>query len=82
MIRFDMSAEWPKERLYDFAENIVQRRLERLEDVAQVDVRGMRTPELQVNLDPARMRVWFRDAGAWGGLLFIAAYSCLIMPLK
>ncbi|MBW1831168.1 MAG: hypothetical protein DRH23_03015 [Deltaproteobacteria bacterium] len=27
--------------------------------------------------DPATMRVWFRDAGAWGGLLFIIAYSCL-----
>lgn len=27
--------------------------------------------------DPATMRVWFRDAGAWGGLLFIAAYSVL-----
>ena len=27
--------------------------------------------------DPATMRVWFQDAGAWGGLLFIAAYSCL-----
>ena len=27
--------------------------------------------------DPATMRVWFRDAGAWGGLLFVAAYSIL-----
>ena len=27
--------------------------------------------------DPATMRVWFQDAGAWGGLLFIAAYSLL-----
>jgi uncharacterized membrane protein YdjX (TVP38/TMEM64 family) len=27
--------------------------------------------------DPATMRVWFRGAGAWGGVLFIAAYSCL-----
>jgi len=27
--------------------------------------------------DPARMRVWFQDAGPWGGVLFIAAYSCL-----
>jgi len=28
-------------------------------------------------LDPATMRVWFQEAGPWGGLLFIAAYSCL-----
>jgi len=27
--------------------------------------------------DPATMRVWFQDAGAWGGLLFIATYSLL-----
>ena len=26
--------------------------------------------------DPATMRVWFRDAGVWGGVFFIAAYSC------
>jgi HAE1 family hydrophobic/amphiphilic exporter-1 len=56
VLRFDLSAEWPKARLYDFAENIVQRRLERLEGVAQVSISGVRTPELQVNLDPARLR--------------------------
>ena len=27
--------------------------------------------------DPATMRVWFREAGPWGGVLFIVAYSCL-----
>lgn len=27
--------------------------------------------------DPQAMRVWIREAGAWGGLLFVAAYSCL-----
>ena len=69
VIRFDMSADWPKERLYDFAENIVQRRLERLEDVAQVDVRGMRTPELQVNLVPARMRAHRVDVRSLVALL-------------
>jgi HAE1 family hydrophobic/amphiphilic exporter-1 len=56
VIRFDVSAPWPKERLYDFAEQTLQRRLERLEGVAQVNVNGLRTPELQVNLDPARMQ--------------------------
>ena len=30
VMRFDLSASWPKERLYDFAENVLQRRLERL----------------------------------------------------
>ena len=28
-------------------------------------------------LDPATMRVWFRKAGPWGGVLFIGAYACL-----
>ncbi len=56
VLRFDLSAGWPEERLYEFAETIVQRRLERLEGVAQVGVGGVRTPELQINLDPARMQ--------------------------
>lgn len=29
------------------------------------------------SLDPATMRVWFREAGPWGGALFVAAYSFL-----
>lgn len=56
VVRFDLSAQWPVERLYDFAENVVQRRLERLEGVAQVSVGGLRTPEMQVNLDLGRLR--------------------------
>ena len=27
--------------------------------------------------DPATMRVWFQEAGVWGGIFFIAAYSFL-----
>ena len=27
--------------------------------------------------DPATMRVWFQNAGVWGGVLFIVAYSLL-----
>ncbi|TDI13932.1 MAG: efflux RND transporter permease subunit [Acidobacteria bacterium] len=56
ILRVDLSADWKKERLYEFTEDIVQRRLERLEGVAQVDIRGLRTPELQINLDPDRLR--------------------------
>lgn len=56
VLRFDVSASWPSEQLFDFVENVVQRRLERLEGVAQVDVGGLRTPELQINLDPARLQ--------------------------
>ncbi|MGB8330042.1 MAG: VTT domain-containing protein, partial [Polyangiales bacterium] len=28
-------------------------------------------------LDPALMRVWFREAGAWGAVIFVLAYACL-----
>ena len=28
-------------------------------------------------VDPEGMRVWIRNAGLWGGVLFIVAYSCL-----
>lgn len=55
VLRFDLSASWPEARLYEFAETVVQRRLERLEGVAQVRLGGVRTPELQVNLIPDRM---------------------------
>ncbi|HXV76890.1 MAG TPA: efflux RND transporter permease subunit, partial [Candidatus Polarisedimenticolaceae bacterium] len=55
VLRLDLSATWPDARLYEFAETVVQRRLERLEGVAQVEVDGLRVPELQVNLDQARM---------------------------
>lgn len=56
VLRFDLSAEWPEERLFDYAEQTVLRRLERLEGVAQVDIRGIREPELQINIDPARLQ--------------------------
>ena len=55
VLRFDLSAPWPEARLYDFAETVIQRRLERLEGVAQVSVDGLRSPQVQVNLDPARL---------------------------
>ena len=56
VLRFDLSADWPVERFYDFTENVLQRRLERLEGVAQVEIGGIRTPELQVLLDPNRLQ--------------------------
>jgi HAE1 family hydrophobic/amphiphilic exporter-1 len=56
VIRFDLGAEWPEERLFDFIETVVQRRLERLEGVAQVTVSGIRSPELRIQLDPARLQ--------------------------
>jgi len=51
-----LSADWPRERLFDFAETTVQRRLERLEGVAQVSLRGLETPKVQIDLDPDRLQ--------------------------
>lgn len=56
IMRFDLTADWPRERLFDFTEDVVQRRLERIEGVAQVTIGGLRTPQIQVNFDPDRMR--------------------------
>ncbi len=56
VLRFDLSAPWPEERLYNFTEDILLPRLERLEGVAQVDIGGTRAPELQINIDPDRLQ--------------------------
>jgi HAE1 family hydrophobic/amphiphilic exporter-1 len=56
IFRFHLSADWGKDRLYDFTEQVVQRRLERLEGVAQVEVRGVNQRQLQVQLIPARIQ--------------------------
>lgn len=59
-----LSASWPAARLHDFAQETIQRRLERLEGVAQISLRGAETPKVQVDLDPDRLqahRVSVRD---------------------
>ncbi len=55
ILQFHLGAPWERERLFNFAEDIVQPRLERLEGVASVDVRGVRRRELRVSMDQARM---------------------------
>ncbi len=61
VLRFHLSTASDADDLYDFVENVVQRRLERLEGVAQVDVQGLRTRQLQVQLDPAAMQAYGVD---------------------
>ena len=56
VLRFHLSAPWDKDQLHDFVENVLQRRLERLEGVAQIEIRGLKKKELQVRINPARMR--------------------------
>ena len=62
VFRFHLSTEWDKDRFYEFTEQVVQRRLERLEGVASVEVRGIRKRELQVQLRPSRLQAAGLDA--------------------
>jgi HAE1 family hydrophobic/amphiphilic exporter-1 len=67
VLRFHLSADWPRERLYRFTEDVIVRRLQRLEGVADVQVRGDETREVQVNLIPDRLaslRIDVRDVAS------------------
>ena len=55
VLRSSLSAPWPRDQLYDFAERVLQPRLERLEGVAQVQIRGLESKTLQVNVNPSRL---------------------------
>ena len=69
VIQFDLSADWPAEDLFDYAELVVQPRLERLEGVAQVSVNGIRTPQIQIDLDPDRLQAHGIDVRALSGII-------------
>jgi len=55
VLRMNLSARWEGERLFEFVEDVMRRRLERIEGVANVDVWGLLTPQLRVDLLPHRM---------------------------
>lgn len=55
ILRLNLSAKWPRADLFEFVEDVVQRRLERLDGVANVDIWGLQTRQLSINLNPARM---------------------------
>ena len=57
VLRFHVASQsQARDAMYTFIETVLQRRLERLEGVAQVDVSGLRSRELQVLLNPDQMR--------------------------
>lgn len=56
------SRDWDQDRLYEFAERVLRNRVERLEGVAQVDIRGARIREVQVRLDADRLGAHGVDA--------------------
>jgi HAE1 family hydrophobic/amphiphilic exporter-1 len=55
VLRMNLSAPWEGERLFEFVEDVMRRRLERIEGVANVEVWGLLTPQLRVDLLPQRM---------------------------
>ena len=55
ILQLHVSAGWPRTRLVQFVETVLVRRLERISGVAQVEVGGLDLPQIQVDLDPARM---------------------------
>jgi HAE1 family hydrophobic/amphiphilic exporter-1 len=56
VLRFHVTAAWPKDELNHFVEQVIQRRMERLEGVAGVEVRGLQQPEVRVELVPDRLQ--------------------------
>ncbi len=55
VLRTSLSTPWDRDLTYEFVDETLRPRLERLEGVAQVGIWGLETRELQVNLNPVRM---------------------------
>lgn len=55
VLRFNLAAAWDRDRLYRFAEDVVVRRLQRIDGVADVNVRGVLEREVHVDLEPRRL---------------------------
>ncbi len=56
VLRFHVTAKWPRDRMQHFVEDVIQRHLERLEGVAQVQIRGMEQAQVRVDLIPSRLQ--------------------------
>ncbi|MEM7480798.1 MAG: efflux RND transporter permease subunit [Acidobacteriota bacterium] len=69
VLRFQVSSDGSQEALFDFAENTLRRRLERLDGVALVEMRGLRTPRVEIDLDPDRLAAHGLDARSLGEAL-------------
>ncbi len=56
VLRALISSTWSQDQLYEFAEQELQPRLERLAGVAQIELRGLRSRQVSVQLDPDRLQ--------------------------
>ena len=52
IIRFNITIPGSKEKLFNLSENLIQPELERIENVANVDIRGIRNKQLIITLKP------------------------------
>jgi len=62
VLSMHVTADWDADRLFSIAEDVIQPRLERLEGVAQVSIRGLRQRQIQVRLNAGRMAAHNVDA--------------------
>ncbi len=56
VLSFHLTSDWSKDRLQHFVDEVLRRRLERLEGVAQVEVNGLQIAEVRVDLIPSRLQ--------------------------
>ena len=56
VLSFHVTADWPKDRMQHFVEEVLQRKLERLDGVAQAQVRGLVPAQVRVDLIPSRLQ--------------------------
>ena len=56
VLSFHLTSDWDKDRLQHFVEEVMRRRLERLEGVAQVEVNGLQVAQVRVDLVPSRLQ--------------------------
>jgi HAE1 family hydrophobic/amphiphilic exporter-1 len=56
VLSFHLTSDWSKDRLQRFVEEVLQRHLERLEGVAQVEINGLDAAQVRVDLSPSRLQ--------------------------
>ncbi len=56
VLAFHVTSNWTKDHLQHFVDEVLSRRLERLEGVAQVEVNGLQVAQVRVDLVPSRLQ--------------------------
>lgn len=56
VLSFHLTSDWTRDHVQHFVDEVLRRRLERLEGVAQVEVNGLQVAQVRVDLVPARLQ--------------------------